>query len=172
MTQHVPKDRGAPAEVACHFFSVDSVSAGPVARQLKSGSWQEERQSTSILMSLDGACWLYEERVMHRYWESSLIPLLFSQTQAWKLNLRSINVLMQHHEKYIKLWEHGALWFFIEHFGVTLVNKKLYGFLVHNSVAHHLCVVCSPPQVKSPSITVYLPFTLCYLFPHTLRVLM
>ena len=42
---------------------------------------------------------------------------------------------------------------------------KLHRFQVYNSITHHLCIVCSPPQIKSPSITIYLPFTLFYL-PH------
>ena len=46
---------------------------------------------------------------------------------------------------------------FIEFIGVRVV-KNLYGFKVHNSKTSSVhCIVCSPPQVESPSITIYPP---------------
>ena len=42
---------------------------------------------------------------------------------------------------------------------------KLYRFQAYNSIICDLYIVCSPSQVKSPSITIYFPFTLFYL-PH------
>ena len=59
-------------------------------------------------------------------------------------------------------------YFLIEFMGVTLVNKirQLSGAHFHNTSSVH-CIVCSPPQVKSPTITIYPPHTLLHL-PSTL----
>ena len=48
--------------------------------------------------------------------------------------------------------------FLIEFIGVTLVNKiiQVSEAQVYNTSSVH-CTVCSPPQVKSPFITIYLP---------------
>ena len=47
--------------------------------------------------------------------------------------------------------------FFIEFIGVTLVNKiiQVSGSEFYNTTS--VCLLCSLPQVKSPSITIYLP---------------
>ena len=53
--------------------------------------------------------------------------------------------------------------FFIEFIAVTLVNKIIWVSGIHNSIIHHLYIVlCSPPKVKSPFITICLPCTLFY----------
>ena len=57
---------------------------------------------------------------------------------------------------------------FIKFIGVTLVNKiiQVSGAQFHNTSFVHW-TVCSPPQVKSPSITIYPPYILFYLpLPH------
>ena len=55
----------------------------------------------------------------------------------------------------------------IEFIGVALINKIMLvsGTHFYNTPSVY-CTVCSPPQVKSPSITIYPPFTLSYLPPH------
>ena len=54
-----------------------------------------------------------------------------------------------------------SFFFLIEFIGVTLVNKIIQVPGVH-SIIHHVYIIwCSPLQVKSPSITIYPPFTLC-----------
>ena len=52
--------------------------------------------------------------------------------------------------------------FFIEFTGVTLINKiiQVLGVQFYSTSSVH-CIVCSPPQVKSPSTTIYPPI----LFP-------
>ena len=50
-----------------------------------------------------------------------------------------------------------------EFIGVTLVNKIIQ-VSVHSSIIHHLYIVlCLPPQVKSPSITIHPPNTFFYI---------
>ena len=58
---------------------------------------------------------------------------------------------------------------FIEFIGVTLVNKiiQVSDTQFYNTSSVH-GIVCSPPQVKSPSITIYLLYTLFYLHLHLL----
>ena len=48
--------------------------------------------------------------------------------------------------------------FFITPIGVTVANKikEVSGILFYNTSSVY-CTVCSPPQVKSPSITIYSP---------------
>ena len=55
---------------------------------------------------------------------------------------------------------------FIEFIGVTLVNKiiQVSGAQFYN-ISFVQSTVCSPPQVKSPSITIHLPHPLLY-YPH------
>ena len=80
-----------------------------------------------------------------------------------------INEQLQNTEFPLQSTENMLLAFlktFIKFIGVTLVNKSIQ-FQVYNSVTHHRYVVCSPPQVKSPSTTICPPFTLLYL-PHDL----
>ena len=58
---------------------------------------------------------------------------------------------------------------FLWNFGGWHWLTKLYGSQVHNSTTHHLyTVLCSPPQVKAPSITIYTSSTPFYLPPHPL----
>ena len=49
---------------------------------------------------------------------------------------------------------------------MTLVSKMIYvpGVQFYNTLPVYF-IVCSPPKVKSPSITIYHPFTLFYLPP-------
>ncbi|KAF6125190.1 hypothetical protein HJG60_009715 [Phyllostomus discolor] len=53
---------------------------------------------------------------------------------------------------------HFMFFLFIEFIGVTLVNKMIQvsGAQFHSTSSVH-CVVCSPPQVRSPSITIHPP---------------
>ena len=53
-------------------------------------------------------------------------------------------------------------YFFIEFIGMTLVNCTS-GVQFYNTSSVY-CIVFSPSQVKSPSITIY-PYTLFYLHP-------
>ena len=54
-----------------------------------------------------------------------------------------------------------SFFLFIEFTGVTLVKKiiQVSGAQSHNTSRAH-CIVCSPPQVKFLSVTIYLPYTL------------
>ena len=67
---------------------------------------------------------------------------------------------------------------FIEFLGWCCLIE-LYRFQMCNSITHHLyvyCVVCTPPQLKSPSVTTDLPSTFCYLpqppFPLVITILL
>ena len=68
------------------------------------------------------------------------------------------------------LWPGNQLSFFfflfIEFIGVTLVNKiiQVSGVQFYNTSSVH-CIMCSPPQVTSPSNTIYLSYTLLHLPP-------
>ena len=52
---------------------------------------------------------------------------------------------------------------------MTLVNKiiQVSGVPFYNTKSLY-CIVCSPPQIMSPSITIYPPYTLFYLPPSPL----
>ena len=56
------------------------------------------------------------------------------------------------------------MFLFIEFIGVTLVNKiiQVSGAQFYNTSSVH-CIVCSSPQVKSPSFNIYPSYTLLHL---------
>ena len=49
---------------------------------------------------------------------------------------------------------------------VPLVNKSIQVSVNSSPTDHLYTVLCSPPQVKSPSITIYYPYTLLHLAVH------
>ena len=63
------------------------------------------------------------------------------------------------HINYIKIY---LFYFFFMELLVWHCLIKLCRFQVYNSIRHHWYIVlCSPPQVRSPSITVYPPLPSC-----------
>ena len=75
------------------------------------------------------------------------------------------SVVKIHPTIYLRLLHFSFCPLFIEFFRVILVNKikEASGAQFHNTSPVH-CIVCLPPQVKSPSIIIY-PFTLNFPLP-------
>ena len=68
---------------------------------------------------------------------------------------------------FLYFWKTSPTFFlFIEFIGVILVNKiiPVSGVQFPDTLSVH-CIVHSPPQARSLSITIHLPYTLLHLFP-------
>lgn len=72
-----------------------------------------------------------------------------------------------HTEKKIRKQEEPFFPLFIEFIDVTLVKKiiQVSDTQFYNTSSVHLFIVHPPPQVKSPTITIYSPYILFYLPP-------
>ena len=101
--------------------------------------------------------------------------LLFPRTPQWGSTAGAQAVLLFTTHPLLAAFSsqvHGlSIWVFhcFEFVGVTLVNKIIWvlGVQFYNTLSVY-CIVCSPPNVQFPFITVYPPFTLYLSGNHTI----
>ena len=153
--------------IRCNFISLEGhiLNTSTLIIKILDGKWLPVHWAEKYLK------WVSVEHTRHRSTLSSLRrwpDFLMLMAMMKSINLKDFarQVFFTHWMPETKGGPRASFFFKIDFIGVTLVNKIIYvpGVQFHNTPSVY-CIVCSPPQVKSPATTIYAPFAVFYPLP-------